>query len=265
MSVSGVKIIDSDIAHDTYHGIMELYDMNYQLGDIEEAFPIMTLPDLDPLENEIYVTAAALAYWELGFLTQDNLALVKQIISKSESIKAWSEVKENYGKARKKELDKFILKLSEPNNRTRNRKAPAKTPNLCFHPNDILAFKFEDNNYGLALCYDVFKDGRKFFYMLSPFAFREPDLPDLEQILSLEYFDSGGLVTTGIEHETMIKLADKFVKFADVPLKKSSLQRGRLSFGFMDEQKLFDDIFYDLDYKLLNHIYKKRPLKSLTI
>ncbi|QTE35557.1 hypothetical protein J3L18_20710 [Mucilaginibacter gossypii] len=62
MATDGVKIIDGDLAHDTYWGIMDLYDSKVDFELIKDKFPVMELSHFDDYDNEIYITACALAY-----------------------------------------------------------------------------------------------------------------------------------------------------------------------------------------------------------
>ena len=61
MATDGVKIIDGDLAHDTYEYIMELYDSGASAGDETDFY------------HEIFVTAYALAFGEIGELTDEIL------------------------------------------------------------------------------------------------------------------------------------------------------------------------------------------------
>lgn len=64
MATDGPKIIDGDTAHDTYRGIMDIYDNNGSYEEIQEFFPIK-VNYLDDFYYEIYLTSLALAYWEI--------------------------------------------------------------------------------------------------------------------------------------------------------------------------------------------------------
>jgi hypothetical protein len=96
MATDGVKIIDGDTAHDTYWGIMDLYDSDAAFEKIEEEFPI-TQPDyFDDFDHEIYVTSCALAFWEIGRMTEEKLAIVKHVIEKGACVKEWAENQTTY-------------------------------------------------------------------------------------------------------------------------------------------------------------------------
>lgn len=57
MSTDGTKIIDGDTAHDTYWGIMDLYDSGADLEIILAKFPLVQKEFYDEFDNEIYVTS----------------------------------------------------------------------------------------------------------------------------------------------------------------------------------------------------------------
>jgi hypothetical protein len=129
MATDGVKIIDSDTAHDVYWGIMDLYDDGASIETIKKEFPFPQSKDeyYDDFDEEIYSTAFALAIWEIGGMTEDILKEVKAIIDKGACVKVWSEeysLKE--GKARQKELDKLLGKISSVNQEIRKKKEVQK-------------------------------------------------------------------------------------------------------------------------------------------
>ena len=64
MATDGVKIIDGDLAHDTYWGIMDLYDSNVEIDVIQKEIPFKKSDygkDSD-FYHEIFVTSYALAF-----------------------------------------------------------------------------------------------------------------------------------------------------------------------------------------------------------
>ncbi len=71
MATDGVKIIDGDTAHDTYWGIMDLYDSGATFKTIRTQIPFPQPDYYDDFDYEIYTTAYALAMWEIGFITED--------------------------------------------------------------------------------------------------------------------------------------------------------------------------------------------------
>ena len=70
MATDGIKIIDGDLAHDTYWGIMDLYDSNVDIATIKTEIPFARsrYGIEEDFYHEIFVTSYALAFWEIGGL-----------------------------------------------------------------------------------------------------------------------------------------------------------------------------------------------------
>lgn len=116
MATTGVKIIDGDTAFDTYEGILDLYDDGEPLETIHARYPFSAYDELDDFECEVYVTACALAFWEIGAMTESMLDEVKKVIAKGACVRDWTaEVGPKAGKARQKELEKLLQKISAEN------------------------------------------------------------------------------------------------------------------------------------------------------
>jgi hypothetical protein len=158
MATDGVKIIDGDLARDTYEGIMDLYDNEASIETIQREVPFAKtdLGDDTDFYHEIFVTAYALAFWEIGALTSNILDEVKRVIALQAGVKVWTEecdAKE--GQKRQKELDKFLIKISQPNDKIRARKKYRQVKKLYFQPDDLLAFQLPDGNYHAMICANV--------------------------------------------------------------------------------------------------------------
>ena len=110
MATDGIKIIDGDLAHDTYWGIMDLYDSNVDIASIKHEFPFIRTEygKEEDFYHEIFVTSYALAFWEIGEATDEILQEVQSVINIGAGVKVWTEqadIKE--GKGRQKQLDKL--------------------------------------------------------------------------------------------------------------------------------------------------------------
>jgi len=134
MATDGVKIIDGDTAHDTYWGIMDLYDSGVDFEIIEKEFPLIPREPIDDFYDEIYVTSCALARWEMGKLNNDDLTYIKAVIDKGACVAEWSKGSPAEGKARQKVLDKFWQKISTPNEKVRTRKKSHISPSPLIFP-----------------------------------------------------------------------------------------------------------------------------------
>ncbi len=107
MAIDGVKIIDSDLANDVYNEFMDLYDANMDFSEIKSKIDLWRNAELDAIDFEIFISAYALALWETGFLTNDVIDEVNQVLIEGQSLKMWTELtSEVESQARQKELKK---------------------------------------------------------------------------------------------------------------------------------------------------------------
>ena len=122
MATDGVKIIDGDLATDTYGTFMEMYDAGASIQEIKTAVE-QPLDEEDGFDYEIYITVYALALWQTGQLTPDVMAEVDEAIARGAGVKVWTEeCGEKDGKKRQRELEKLREKLTLPNPRIRQRR-----------------------------------------------------------------------------------------------------------------------------------------------
>jgi hypothetical protein len=189
MATDGVKIIDSDTAHDVYWGIMDLYDDGASIETIKKEFPFPQSKDeyYDDFDEEIYSTAFALAIWEIGGMTEDILKEVKAIIDKGACVKVWSEeysLKE--GKARQKELDKLLGKISSVNQEIRKRKKYKKVTNFIFYVDDVLTFQLKDKKNYVTILLNIQQYRGSCTYEFSKILFVDDKVPELENIMNSE-------------------------------------------------------------------------------
>lgn len=296
MATDGVKIIDGDLAHDTYWGIMDLYDSNVDIATIKNEIPFEKIKygmDED-FYHEIFVTSYALAFWEIGELTNDILKEVQSVIKVGAGVKVWTEqVDVREGKARQKELDKLLKKISQPNTKVRARKKYRKITNFHFQVDDLLTFKLKDNFYRAIICSSIHQYRGECTYMLTPTTYRGKTKPTVEDIFN--YDISGitigagydretiiemqpgvdtlwplfpfigefffGLVQEGVDHKSFMDFKDKFEKVGVLKIKDSFKQPGtRAAISSFDR---FEDIFKDNDKQQKIFGYKKFPVKLL--
>ncbi|MBC9932966.1 hypothetical protein [Chitinophaga qingshengii] len=179
MAIDGIKIIDSDTAHDAYWGIMDMYDNGVAIPDIETAYPLDNEAyQSDALDFELYVTACGLAFWEMGLMDAGKLAFIRSIIDKGAFVQAWGEG----GKARQKELDRYWKKISQPNGKIRAPKKYRKVSRFYFQQNDLLAFRLDDGHYMAVVCAEIFQQRGTCEYMLVPTTYYGKKLPTEEDL-----------------------------------------------------------------------------------
>lgn len=291
MATDGVKIIDGDRAHDTYWGIMDLYDSDVDLDVIENEFPLIPTDFIDDFDNEIYVTARALALWEIGRMSNETLQYVKSIIDKRAGVIEWSKYSDKEGKARQKELDKFLGKISVPNAKLRKRKRYRKITKLYLNPDDLLTFQLRDGRYGVVICTSVDQHRGQCNYILVPTTYvslNKPTVNDLrdQQILGRQIgsgydqqttrdlqpgidriwqLEKGvyffGVVQLAVDHKSFATMRDKFEKIGSLKIIDGLKRMGM--FGYESNFDRFETIFSDLDQHAKVFQLKKYPVSVL--
>lgn len=187
MATDGVKIIDGDTAHDVYWGIMDLYDSGATIEDIwaKNPFPQPQEDYFDDFDYEIFVTAYALAIWEIGHMTADILAEVKRVIDKGVCVKIWTEEHSvKYGKARQKELDKLWDKISSVNTKPRKIKKYKRITEFLFNIDDILTFQLEDKSYCATILLDIRQYRGRCTYEFGKILYKNAKMPTTTDIIN---------------------------------------------------------------------------------
>jgi hypothetical protein len=295
MATDGVKIIDGDTAHETYWGIMDLYDSQADIETIERDFPIYQRDYFDDFDNEIYVTSCALALWEIGQMTKSKLDFVKSVLEKGACVKEWTEENESSGKARQKELDKFWKKISQANHKVRPRKTYRKITNFYFQPDDLLTFQLKDGNYKAVVCIAIDQYRGQCNYILVPTTYSSPKKPAIDDIKDKEIigrrvgsgydqqvtkekqpgiervwnyeFEGGncnyffGVEKLAVDHKDFISFKHKFEKIGTLKIVEGLKETG--SYGYEGNFEGFERVFSDIESHIKIFQFKKYPVKVL--
>ncbi len=183
MATDGVKIIDGDTANDTYWNIMDLYDSGATSETIRTQVPFPQPDYYDDFDYEIYTTAYALAMWEIGFITEEIVQEVKNVIDKGACVKIWTaEHNAKNGKQRQKELDKLWNKITSENTKVRKRKKYKQIDKLLFDINDVLAFKLSDKYYHVTILLNATQYRGECTYKFGKILYKSHILPTIEEV-----------------------------------------------------------------------------------
>jgi len=280
MATDGVKIIDGDLARDTYNGVMDLYDSDASIETIKKEIPFQKedLGSDTDFYHEIFVTSYALAFWEIGELSEDIKEEVKRVIDLKAGVQVWiEECGELEGKKRQKELDRFWKKINQPNQKVRKRKKYRQITNLYFQPDDLLTFKLSDNNFYAVVCAKVTQYRGQCTYDLVATTYKGKNKPTEEDLLDCcitgrrigsgydpdttlafqpyvneiwDYYKRDtnfffGLPYHLVTHKDIINFKDKFEKVGKVKIKESFKKDG--GYGYESSFEDFERIFSDLD------------------
>ncbi len=186
MATDGVKIIDSDLARDTYNKIIDLFDSEVALNEIQGEFSF-EVDWLDEFDYEIYITSLALAFWEIGYMNDNLLKIVKQTLDKNEGVKFWSEeCSEKEGNKRKLTLDKFWEKINTHNLKPRKPKKYRKITNFYFQEGDIITFQLDDGLYRSVICYKIIQHRGNCTYDLIQTNYKSLEKPTKTNMLNFD-------------------------------------------------------------------------------
>lgn len=222
MATDGVKIIDGDYAHDVYHIFMDLYNAQKPLVEIRKEVEQLRA-DNDAFDDEIFITAYALALWEIGELTPVVLQEVKQAIELGAFAKYLTEQEQalTMAKQRQQVLARFWNKISQPNPRPRKRKAYKTQKKFAFEPGDALAFQLPgDGIYCVTILLSVSQHRGRCSYHFIVHDYVGEHKPTMANILAGSVFAGPvyrdmpeyglGFYSTGVGHKHLLKFADKF-------------------------------------------------------
>jgi hypothetical protein len=184
MATDGVKIIDSDWAHDIYSTFMDMYDLGLSIDAIKNEVEKLGENSVDDFEHEIYFTTYCLALWEIGELDKSKFDELIKVVSKEACANYYkTELNDSFFKARLKETSKLITKLSNQNSKIRKRKKNKLVTKFHYNPGDVLAFKGFDNLYHFTYLLFITQYRGECVYHFIPIIFESEDLVPVEEVL----------------------------------------------------------------------------------
>lgn len=291
MATDGTKIIDGDTAHDTYWGIMDLYDSGAELQMIINEFPLAQPDYFDEFDNEIYVTSCGLAYWELGLMTPERIDYIKEIISKDACVKEWTSYSEKEGRSRKSVLKRYLTKIEKTNEKVRKRKKFRKISNFIFSENSVLTFQLTNNEYAVTCCVKIDQYRGSCNYWLVPITYKSSSKPTIEQIMESEILGrtigsgfsreqtkasqpgiekiwnyvggksnfSFGFAIQAVEHKDLLNFKNRFEKIGELSITEGLKKIG--SIGGEDSFERYDETYTELDNQIKVFGYQKYPIR----
>ncbi len=184
MAIDGIKIIDSDSAHDIYNAVVEGWRDGKPLADIEAEVRGWEKDFcFEPLYAEIYWTALAFSLWKIGHLPDDvrdrTLALIAQ-----GACADWLEIDAKAQKQRQKTLDALAGRIRAPNPKPLTRpKLPKTQRQPSFAVGDVVAVELPDGEYGACVLITLKQKPRKIDYNFTVTNLRQSFPPTMEDVL----------------------------------------------------------------------------------
>lgn len=222
------EIIEGELASDIYGNFMVLYDegtdieeLKQQFSDDRETF------SSNVFDYEICITVYALAFWEVGALTEEMLNEVKAVIEQKASINYFAnEFGKEAGNKRAEALDEFFKNISKKNAKIKKRKRRKTKANL-FEVGDVLSFQYPDKTYGVAFVADIYKVSGFSMYSICRTRYISKEEPTMSDFSEHATFVAGLVPSTDnimvllawvnyMEHNDLIKFASSFNKIGKV-------------------------------------------------
>lgn len=183
MAIDGVKMIDSDTAHDIYRYVTESYKDGVSVDNIIDTM-LSEEKDycIDEFYSEIYWTALAYSLWKIGHLPNNIKKKALEIIENGAN-EFWVEIDDKALKKRQKILDKLAIQLETENIKPLKFSKSKVTQKPYFHTGDVLAVKFDDE-YGVCFVSSVDERPRKLEYNLACTRLLQKEKPSMEDFLN---------------------------------------------------------------------------------
>ena len=153
MSIDGPGILASDLAHDVYNEILDLYDSGVPISNIRSRIATYEESFANDLDREIYLAASAKAYWEIGHLTETLRSELSRLVKSETSLALWAESADKHlANARKTALLRLLRKIAEPNRKPRPRKKYPKIRTKLYSVGDCLQLAIAGKVYRGVVC-----------------------------------------------------------------------------------------------------------------
>ena len=273
MAIDGPKIIDSDLANDVYGEFMELYDSGKTIDDIKKQIEKnWKKEDLDEDEFEIFITTYALALWEIGGLSKEIRDEVKATIEKGVGVSMWKEEnEEEYAEKRKKILEKFILKISEPKKKIRSRIKKKEPKDFIFQPDDIVLHKQDDGTFIALFVASTYQFGSSFGYIFVPIKYKNTKKPEIKDLENSKVFVSKvpsglsgfkkGLYYLMISHGALKKFAFEFEVLGKISIKNDFKNGNAVSYA-KSKETFFTRATENKNYLSEDEVYLKEIIQN---
>lgn len=179
-------ILEADFAYDSYIKITDRYNEGASRKRIAEQFCMWRIP-LCGYELELFVTAAGLAFWEIGLLNPDHIAFIKTIVSKGAYIKAHTKhlsPSDKYREMRKREniINRYFNQISQKKKSPRKRQPYPRENTRFFEKGDVFSVKYDKQKYAVFMVSEIIKTCGRHYYNLIIFSKSFSYIPDLDEL-----------------------------------------------------------------------------------
>lgn len=153
MSVDGPGVLASDLAHDVYNTVLDLYDAGVPVEEIRERISSFEPAVFDTVDAEIYLAASAKAFWEIGHLEPSLQSELLRLVNSGDSLAEWlKSTDEGFVAARKAALNRLLRQIAAPRSNPRPRRKYATIRSKLFSVGDCVQLKSARRTYKAVVC-----------------------------------------------------------------------------------------------------------------
>ena len=154
MSIDGPGILESDLGHDVYNNILDLYDSGAELAEIRKRLASACQSNVnDDVDKEIFLAASAKAFWEIGHLESELRDDLANLVHSGTSLALWKELADTaLSKRRKAILNRLLRQIAVPKKTPRPRKKYAKVSAKLFSIGDCLSIEADGQVHRAVVC-----------------------------------------------------------------------------------------------------------------
>lgn len=247
MSIDGPGIIESDLGHDVYNSVIDMYDAGVTLDDIRTRISAFEETLQDDLDTEIYLAALAKAFWEIGALDDELRKKLSDLVQSGRSRVLWEEA-DNAKLARDRQtaLNRLLRQVASPRAKPRPRKKYSTIREKLFEVGDCLALPADGVTYRGVVCKLLEYRGTLDYAIL---------IMSSETASSIESFVSGSYLGRHIytqdgklagphvirpDHRMILRAGNPFVIIGHVELDTTKFMLGSFG-GVLEMSHVIDD------------------------
>lgn len=236
MSVDGPGVVESDLAHDVYNEILDLYDSGVSGAEIVALMSKIEGELSGDMELEIFLAASTKALWEIGSLDEARRSRLSVLVASGTSLARWGAGPgDSLVRARKAVLQRLLRQTASPRLVPRARQKYAQVKVKMFAVGDCVQMRAKGALYRGVVCDILEQRGRCEYAILimSPSA-----SASLESFTAGEYYghripsvchESGfvlGPTVIRLEHRMLVQAKKPFDVLGRVRLDSSKYTPG---------------------------------------
>ena len=153
MSIDGPGLLESDLAHDVYNRILDLWDAGVEIDKIRSQLRPLEEFATDPMDREIFLAACIKALWEIGQLPSALRLELLQVVEKGASLAQWAEADDaTLSRQRRSVLNRLLKQTELPKAKPRARRKYATISNKLYAVGDCLELVIDERAYRGVVC-----------------------------------------------------------------------------------------------------------------